>query len=418
MDTGATHAAFPARPPGRTAALRRPRPLAWPVTLAFLLVFPGFFVYHALVASGHLAPYLAGYSHAITVLALPLVTMSYAHDLKLRRWQLPTLDMALFVLVGYFLVVELIGIAGGAPKAIAWPHVSIALQYAMLFMMFRLFDPSRAANRRLLWLAVAVMSGIVLANLDDGAFVIAILDLPFDDKVLSTYQGYAFVYLVTALVLISHTRSLSARLLLYVLGTVCLFFNGARSEFVSFVAICLLLEGSFTRRLTWLLAGLGLLLGTVILLWPWLAELLPDSRVLNLLEVSADDSVLERRQMLREAWRSVVAHPVFGDYASYAVGEYAHNLLSVWVDFGIVGLLAFGTLLLAPLLDLVVRARQHVGDPRFACAIAFVGTAALLYLTAKNHEYLMLAIALAAYGRFREPLARALRSRVERPEPA
>lgn len=376
------------------------RSLDWLLTLSFLFVFPGFFVYHALVASGYLPPLLAGYSHAITALVLPLVALSFGQHLGARAWQLNGLETALFSMLGYFLVVELFGIAGGAPPAIAWPHVAITIQFAVLFMLFGTLDPTRAANRRWLWVAVGVMSAIVLLNLSDGAFVIAILDLPFDEKVLSTYQGYAFVYLVTALLLASHTRRRSMRMLVYLLGTVCLFFNGARSEFAAFVAVCLLLEGCLTRRLTWLLVGLGASVGMVIVAWPWLADLLPDSRVLNLLEVSADESVRERQAMFREAWQTVVRHPVVGDYASYAVGEYAHNLLSVWVDFGILGLLAFSGLLFVPLADLVMHARRHVGDARFACAMAFMGAAALLYLTAKNHEYAMLPIALAAYARF------------------
>jgi O-antigen ligase len=96
---------------------------------------------------------------------------------------------------------------------------------------------------------------------------------------------------------------------------------------------------------------------------------------------------------------TVTSNPVLGDYGSYPVGEYAHNLFSVWVDLGLLGFLLFSTLLLVPLVHLLTQFNARARDPEYVLALTVLILSIALFLTSKNFTYQLLPVAVGLYSR-------------------
>jgi O-antigen ligase len=129
-----------------------------------------------------------------------------------------------------------------------------------------------------------------------------------------------------------------------------------------------------------------------------LADLLPDNRVMDLIENRAEGSLSDRSEMLADAWKTLGEHPLLGHYASYKPGEYAHNILSAWIDLGIVGLTLLLLLLVLPLVDLGRQFAKRQRDVGFVGTITLLLLALLLLLAAKAFTYNLIPFALGAYA--------------------
>jgi len=144
-----------------------------------------------------------------------------------------------------------------------------------------------------------------------------------------------------------------------------------------------------------------------------LSGILADHRVLGLLELAADESALERRDQLAAAFRTIEARPLFGSYASYEPGWYAHNILSSWVDMGLLGLALVTVVSFSPLMGLLARGSPDSRHLWFAPALGSAIVVALLLLVAKTYTYQMILVAAGLHCRYL-----ALRPRPDRtPQP-
>ena len=88
-----------------------------------------------------------------------------------------------------------------------------------------------------------------------------------------------------------------------------------------------------------------------------LAAELPENRVVDLLDIGSDTSNQARNELEQSAWESIVNNPVLGDYGGYTayagIGGYSHNLLSAWVNLGLVGFSLYIIVILAAMIGLV-----------------------------------------------------------------
>ena len=101
--------------------------------------------------------------------------------------------------------------------------------------------------------------------------------------------------------------------------------------------------------------------------------------------------------MLDRAVLTIRQNPLAGDFASYKLGEYAHNGLSLWVDFGLPGILG--------LLGMMIWATWRVIGGRASewrsIALRFLMLAAVALTFVKAFFYPLVPIALAAAARVR-----------------
>ena len=298
----------PERDPGSAVAIA-----------AFTLVVPGFFAYHVLAGFGLIPLVLRGYSTAIaTLVLLPMLFVYVRHALRWGRYT-PPVDALFLGFVAYLVLVVAIQTLRGAPTAITSSHLAIAVQFLALFAIFSLVDINDRRFRALYQLSFVAMTTIIFANVSEGSFVVAAIDLGPAEEGQADYQGYAFVYLVTTLFCAVSLRRVVLRVLVYLLATPALFLNGARSEFLGFLVAILLIELCITRRRLLVVAIIAALCVAGAIAVLAFVDMLSNNRVLDLIEYTASDSVSERREAMVLAWRTVSESPLLGDYGSYRV---------------------------------------------------------------------------------------------------
>jgi hypothetical protein len=385
---------------GRRRAGRAGRGFA---LLAFVVVFPGFFAYHALVAEG-MPAFLRGYSVLAAALATPIVALGYLQAMGTRH-SVVWVDAVFLAFVMLLAGAAAIGAASGADAAIVSAHLGTVPQWMALYGVARLLDPTDHDVRRALTLSWLTMSAIVLGNLSKGAFLVAALEVPDGGRdTLATYQDFALLYLIVSVLCIAAVHTTWRRAVVFIVATVVLFLTGARSEFIALLLAALLISWCLTRQRLALAAGISALVIaaalaiSAMLAAGALADLLPDNRVMDLIENRAEGSLSDRSEMLADAWKTLGEHPLLGHYASYKPGEYAHNILSAWIDLGIVGLTLLLLLLVLPLVDLGRQFAKRQRDVGFVGTITLLLLALLLLLAAKAFTYNLIPFALGAYA--------------------
>jgi len=404
---GAAHPA-PTEPTAAASRAAVARAAARPDTawaeLGFFLLFPGFFAYQTLLGLGLIRAYLGGYFAAVSLLLLPAMLLTYWRRLHRARHQLPRVDAALLAFLAYFGAMVACHAPSANPAITA--HHALALLYLFnLFVIFSTLDCTSRRFRLTQYASLAAMSCVVFAYAVDGAFYLAALGEARDPDSVATYQGFSRSYLLPLAAVLATTRQAPLRWGWYALGAATLYVNTARSEFGALLFLVPLIELHAARHR----AATAAAFAALALLMPRLLALLlaavPGNRTLELLDLSHSSSANMRHQLTLNALRTLGEHPILGDYGSYPVGLYSHNILSAWVDLGLFGFAALLALLLYPLLQMglhtwAVGGRDGRG-PAFLLAWSLLGMTVLLLCLSHFFSDMLIGAALGAYARYR-----------------
>lgn len=367
---------------------------------AYVLVFPAFLVYQVFVQAGMIAPALGGYGTAGAVAALPFALYALYRQSTVHGFA-PTAAGALFFayLTMFAIVVFIAGQLYADPE-VTRPHMAYIFKFVVWYLIARSVDGDSPRFRRLALLSFFGVCAIIIVLAISRQSLAAVLRPMDPSDTGGDYQGSAMVLIVMAAYALPKL-SLAARLPAYVISVVALFLVGARSEFIAFFLLLLVIEWckARSRLLVALLVATGVAIAYALL--RGIDATLGGNRILGLLEIANDESAILRAEMVREAWITVWQNPVIGAYASYPLGEYAHNLVSAWVDFGIVGFFLLLCLLALPLVGLALRFDSDSRRDEFIRALSVAAVVALLMSAAKTHTYQLLAISLGFYARYR-----------------
>jgi len=370
--------------------------------LAFVAVFPGFFFYHTLLGLGKIGALLGGFFAPVSLaVVLPLIFF-YFYKVRRHPGQLGRGDVFFLLYIAYFAIVVIFQAAAGANLVIVGNHFLGMLYSVNMFMMFRLADFGRR-NFRLLGLACLFgMSAIVFMYSVDGSFYLAPLGTAKNPESLATYQGFSRSYLVTFAVVIAFTRSTALRVVLYCVAAPTLFVNTARSEFVAMLFMIPIIETYYSKQKLLMVSALAILfIGTYHNLEA-LLSLLPENRILELVDLSQSSSAKKRHHLSMHALNTIANFPIFGDYGSYTPGFYSHNALSAWVDTGLFGFLFVLALLILPLIQMLARGyflRQR--SPVLILAFSMGCITLLLLITSHYFTDMFIGATLGAYTRYR-----------------
>jgi hypothetical protein len=395
----------------------------WAAHLAFLALFPGFFLYHTALGIGAIGPVLAGYFSPVCLAFWPLLAPLYVRKIKRNKGFFSRVDLAFFGFLLYFFLAVTLNFAGGADYVIVRDHLATIIHFATVFIVFRVADFGSPRFRSILFICLAGMTAVIFYLSIDGFFYLKEDSAAADSEAIATYQGFARSYFMTALAVLSFTRSAFWRLVIYFAGVPALFVNGARSELSALIAVIALTEICFAKK-----RAVALLLAVVfgvmnLLAYPdYLIALLPDNRALELLDLSHSSSWEDRKILFAHALKTIAAHPIFGDYGSYVAiggrGSYAHNIFSAWVDLGFFGFLYLVCITVLPALSLSIElvfrsARERSEELILAFSLLFVTL--LLLFTSKNFEEMIIAAAVGRYAHYRYAYGRKARLFYRRP---
>ena len=369
--------------------------------LAFFLLFPGFFYYHTVLGIGAVGAFLGGYFAPVSVLVLGPLAGVYVAKIRRNPNRLSRIDMAFLLFLCYFLAVVALNAARGKSLAIVVNHILGILFLVNIFVMFKTINFESAVFRRLTMASLFAMSAIVFGYSVDGVFYLGALGIAKDADSLATYQGFSRSYLVTFAALIAYTRPAWLRVFLYGLALPTLFINTARSEFAALLFLIPIVEFYHTRNKVLMLFLFGLLLLLLKANIDQLVALLPNNRILELLDLTQSTSANTRHHLSVHAMQTIMAHPILGDYASYAAGYYAHNILSAWVDLGLLGIAAIFAILVCPLAPMVADeyfSRKVSGD--FVLGLVFACITLLLLLTSHYFTDMLVGATLGSYSKY------------------
>lgn len=369
---------------------------------AFMLLFPGFFFYQTLLGIGAIGAYLGGYFTLVALALLPPLTYAFVVSAKAHRNYVSQVDICLVFLVAYYGLVLLVNFFAGKDSMIVERYVQVIIFCFETYVIFRLIDLGSRSFRKIVLISLLLMSAITYYFSVGGFFFLQALGEAKDPNSLATYQGFARSYIYTYLLVIATLRFVLLRYVLYVVVTSALFLNGARSEFSAVLFLIPVNELYFARHR--LYAVFTLVLASVILIGgvDYIVASLPENRILQLLDLSHSSSANMRDRFAHDALRTISENPIFGDFASYPDGHYAHNIITTWVDFGLFGFVFFSALLVWHgvwlLLNGFFRAKKDVD---FVLAWSFVSVTFLWALTAKNMPDMCVGAALGAFARYR-----------------
>lgn len=364
----------------------------------FLLLFPGYFAYHWLALEGLLPLLLGGYVNevsAFVLLGVALAAGTYAlSGRRVAAGSVSAVDVVFLGFMAYFAAVVLIQAGIGNAPGTVRNHVASWVQLLATFLAFRLYPYGHTSVQGLILFAWVGATLAVLGAAQSDA--LGLLLQSSDDSRNATYQGLARAYLLTAMLVLGALRGVPLRLIVYATSAFSMFLIGARSEIAALLVFAVVFEVASARRPvaagTAVAAAGAAVLSALWLGAEWLDQAFPDNRFLFLLLQGREDgSVVERSEQMDLAWAALSARPVWGDYGHYeavgGAGFYAHNVVSVWVDLGVPGLvmlaLLFGlaTLALLPPLSAGVPRRAAAEGPSLAfCYGVLVQVVVLLAL--------------------------------------
>jgi hypothetical protein len=369
---------------------------------AFFLLFPGFFYYHTLLGTGTTGAFLGGYFSPVSIAFMLPFALIYRKRMRHDPRRLSGIDLHYGVFIAYFVAVVAVNAVAGANPAIVVNHLVCILFMVNAFIMFSFIDFSHRQFRAMAFVGLAAMSAIAFAFSVNGVFYLGALGIAQDANSLATYQGFARSYLMTILPLVTYTRSLPLRLLLYAVGAATLFVNTARSEFAALLFAIPVIELYFSRHKMVFIMVAAVLAMLVAMRMDEIVASLPDNRILELLDLSQSTSANKRHHLTVYARQTIAAHPLLGDYASYAPGYYSHNVLSAWVDLGLFGFVYLLSLTAIPAIPMFFK--EYLAGrrrPEFIHAFALASVTLLLLISSHAFSDMLIGATLGAYAQYR-----------------
>jgi hypothetical protein len=317
-----------------------------------LSLFPAFFFYHTAIAFNIIPPVLAGFFGPMAIVCgLPLLITQFWVILE-KRARIILIDQLFIATILYMIVWATINYMFGTGLQRDQPFYVYSIFAIYYWLVIHVtFRNIRLDKGWFVWmLAISLLGMFVIALLNaKGQFFYAAQDATSDDVAVATYQGFARSALVVAVLLLSSTKGIRATIVI-VTTLVLLFVLGARSEFVGFAVtsmVILSVREGWAKMLLFWVPLLVLCVGFITVSENVLSG---NSRILQLLNVTQASSYIGREGFEEHAITTIGDHLLFGDYASQlafgGIGSYAHNALSAWVSYGLMGFILFASMLI------------------------------------------------------------------------
>lgn len=372
------------------------------VYLAFFFLFPGFFFYNTFLGLGVIGAFLGGYFSVVSLAFIFPLIFFYLVEVKRKKTYFSKTDFYYLIFLIYCFFVVAINFIAGANTLIARSHFLEILYSINGFIIFKMIALDDKKLMTIMILSLMAMSAIVFYFSVDGSFYLKSLGTSTNPESLATYQGFARSYLITFVVIISFVRSITARILMYAIAVPTLFINTARSEFVALLFLIPIIEIYYAKHKLKMASAMFVIFAIVSLNFEYILERLPDNRVLELIDLSQSSSANLRHHLTDQALQTINNNPILGDYASYAVGEYAHNILSAWVDFGLFGFIYILIIFTWATLRLFFEGFFLKTKPSdFLLAVSLMSITFLWMLTSKTFFDITIAASLGAYAKYR-----------------
>jgi hypothetical protein len=323
---------------------------AYIATAGLLVLFPGFFLYHFAIANGWIPPFAGGLFAvvAIGLLAVFLPLIPWAILSQSRGATVQT--AAVSCTVAYFVLwttVHYLVIGRGTYAAVAATQAlsALLLWVAMVFVGAFALPSTELLRKALPLFSLLIVLSLLYSMVENRTLLgpyMVVLSRDVDGG-YSSYQGLGRSVIVTSILLASISNP-RFRAPIFICGAIAILSTGSRSDFFTLVLLTLILalvlKGAANRA-----AVLVLFPIVMIAAWPIFLQ----SRFSEILDLSQSTSWQARTTLTSRALDVIRQSPILGDFGYHArelsVASYAHNALSAWAMFGLLGFLMYAGLI-------------------------------------------------------------------------
>lgn len=374
----------------------------------FFALFPGFFFYHTAIALGIISAIFGGFFSPISVVViialLPLTLFG-----MLRRSEFFSIDLLFWAIIIYWIFILLMYQAFGehsyATKLmVTESSIRDLLANVACYVVARSLGTDSDLLRYALLMSLLGMLAIAFSNANDGLFYLR--ENSNNSDLIATYQGFGRSALVVSVFVLTSCKRFFSTLIIIVIAIVLLFLNGARSEFVFFVlaagvhiSFVILRTAKIRAIAIFLLVAIGFVGSSY---FSDVIALLPQTRMLQLMDIWNSTSGESRTQLNAEAVKNIEGNPLFGSFGAYADtmggGSYAHNLLSAWVDLGLIG---FALYVIALFVLLIGGKRMLFNKSGYinSSTLMFAVSLLVAYVAAKEYTYMIFGLTCGLLAR-------------------
>jgi hypothetical protein len=388
--------------------------------VGFFIFFPGFLIYHLLIAATSLPPFLGGlfgYSAALFGVLLPLVSLPFFKNYLSTS---PFYVGLFFIFIGYVLIWTVIHwtlvdseeITAATIQSIETVVIWIAMFYVGMLLPRISFSFSALYSFLFLFMFGSLVLYVVASS--EAMFYARHF---FNVNEVASYQVLARSALGIIIISLVGQRTLAVRSAIIICGVVTLYILGARSELVGFLILAIVLLALFTLKdpryfLYCIIGGLVFFLALLVL------EIEIQSRQAELMNLASSRSWQTRMYLQDIAINQIVQSPILGIFGGHildggSISTYSHNVLSAWVNYGVVGFLLYIMLTTIATIASVyyIVNRSYSDDWLLSFCINFVSL--VLIIGAKSAFWALPALGWGLYVRawFRNKPSRLVMSR-------
>ncbi|MCZ4323452.1 O-antigen ligase family protein [Pseudomonas anguilliseptica] len=365
----------------------------------FLFLFPGSFFYHAAVGLNYISPFFKGYISIVGLAGASLLVVLKVLGF-LRGGTIEKNHIWFFIFIALFFLVSCYNFSIGVYAESARINILLAVNLLACYLIFSSMDSLDNSFKYVVVMAAASMSAFIFFFSKNGVFDVS--SLSPNAPLVANYQTFALAYLPVMVVAIAKATNKHWRYALFLVAVYCLYFNGARSEFLAMLIFFAVFEVSVSSRRVIEVLRVTIFtmaaIASILIVIPQGVE----NRTSRLVNLSEDNSSNIRDNIFQEGVEKISRSPLLGDYGNYERGLYIHNVFSAWQDLGFFGFLYFCLMIAFPLFffsrDSLIK--RNTSKETALCLGMLVATSILL-IYAKYFAYPLVAITLGMISRIK-----------------
>lgn len=322
--------------------------------IAFLLLFPGFMIYHQLIAMNVIPKFVEGLFGPIAVLVIIIYVMIFSLTPVVRLAISPYISVVfIFVIYCFWITIfHFLSVNDYVSLAIVQSFTVIVQWVALFIVGFHLrLESVRYLKLIILGFLCLVTLLLFIQYMKSGVVVYNARNY-FENESIATYEGFARSASVSLILVMALTRNTFGMLPVWLMGSMLLLMLGARSDFFAFIfllPLILLLEKRRKRTII-------MMISASVLILPYSIKMFLNSRHNQVLNLSESSSWHGRTDVFHFALNQIMESPItgqFGGHFFYAggSGSFAHNIFSAWVSYGIIGFIIYVYLIAVPTIN-------------------------------------------------------------------
>ncbi|WP_448871384.1 O-antigen ligase family protein [Desulfobulbus propionicus] len=375
--------------------------------IAFFLLFPGFFLYQSALGLGYIQPVIGGYFGVMAAaLHIPLLLgFLYVFVKNFNNFQL--IDGLFWAIIILTVAVSLYNYADGKlagnMEMLKWSFTGLLFNI-VCYSMTKTVDLSLPMIKIGLAFVLTVMIYVVLKNSIDGFFY---LKQQSEINFLASYQGFARSISIIGLLMIGLIEKNTIKIIVFTITVILLFLNGSRSEFILFICSFLFFlitkQSINIKKFCFLFILLIALVQMIYLFFNYIIDFFPNIRMVQIFDIINSTSGQKRLELLNNALDEISKNPIFGNYGSYVTddqgtGFHSHNLLSAWVNLGLMGFILYVSSVFLMLFGSINKLRREPSSSDAQISLLFSFFVAGSFLVSKDYTYMIFGMTVGFYS--------------------